>query len=97
MRIHEYLEIDENKKIRCLKCGHIFCNADENYKEYALKAEVPGPELGEHFFQDPAFTVYHEYYCPGCVTMLEAEALPPGHPTLWDIRIKEFAKKEREQ
>ncbi len=87
MRIHEYLEIDENKKIKCLKCGHIFCDATENYKLHALHAEVPGKDIGKHFVQDPIFVVYHEYYCPGCTTMLDVDVLPSGEPPLWDIQV----------
>jgi N-methylhydantoinase B len=93
MRIHEYLEIDADRNIKCLKCGYIFCDGKENYKEYALKAEVPGKELGSKFIQkinndDPEFVVYHEFYCPGCLTLLEVDVLPPGHPPIWDIKIK---------
>ena len=88
MRIHEYLEIDQQKKIVCLKCGHVFCDADKNFKDYACKAEVPGAELGKCFVQDKDFTVYHEFYCPGCMTMLEVEVLPPGHATVWNTQLK---------
>ncbi|MDY6861942.1 MAG: acetone carboxylase subunit gamma [Thermodesulfobacteriota bacterium] len=93
MRIHEYLEINENKKIRCLKCGYEFCDAEKNYKDFALKAEIPGKELGSRFIQprtedEPQFVVYHEFYCPGCTTMLEVDVLSPGEPPLWDIQIK---------
>lgn len=88
MRIHEYLEIDEEGKIKCLKCRHVFCDADENYKLHALKAERPGSEIGSHMIQETKFTVYHEFYCPGCLTMLEVDVLPPGHPPVWDIRVK---------
>ena len=88
MRIHEYREIDENKNIRCLKCGNSFCEATKNYKEYALKTEVAGKKLGKHFVQDPIFVVYHEYYCPGCTTLLDVDVLPRGEPPLWDIQIK---------
>lgn len=88
MRIHEYLEIDKEKKIRCIKCGHIFCNADQNYKSYALKAERLGSTIGSRMIQEGTFTRYHEFYCPGCLTMLEVDVLPPGHEPVWDIQIK---------
>ncbi|OPY56620.1 MAG: Acetophenone carboxylase beta subunit [Pelotomaculum sp. PtaU1.Bin035] len=86
MQIHQYLEIDNNKKIKCLKCGHVICDARENYKEYAPRAEkdpasLPGvrPTLGMH--------VYYEYYCPNCFTMLDVEVAQKGDPPLWDTQI----------
>lgn len=88
MRIHEYLEIDQNSKIRCLKCGNIFCEATENYKNYSLKAEIPGKEIGEHYVQESDFVVYHEFYCPGCVTLLAQEVLPAGEPPIFDVQVK---------
>lgn len=88
VRMHEYLEITKNKHIRCIKCGHIFCKADENYKEYALKAEVPGKDMGKHYAPDPDFVLYYDYYCPECTTLLDQDVLPPGYPTIWNIQLK---------
>jgi acetone carboxylase gamma subunit len=88
MKIHEYLEIDENKNIRCLKCGHIFCHAKDNYKKYALKREIPGREIGKCYVQEDDFVVYHEFYCPKCLTLLSSDILPKGESPLWDIEIK---------
>ena len=88
MRIHEYLEIDENKKIKCLKCSHVFCDAGKNYKEYALKAELSGKELGKHYVQSNDMVVYHEFYCPGCKTLLDQDVLPPGEPPMWSIQVE---------
>ena len=88
IRIHEYLEITGNKNIRCLNCGHVFCDAGKNYKEYALKAEVPGKDLGEHYAPDPEFVLYHDFYCPGCKTLLDQDVLPPGEPTFRNIEVK---------
>ena len=87
MRIHEYLEIDENNKIRCIKCGYTFCDANENYKLYALKCEREGSEIGKRMVQDSEYVVYHEFYCPKCLTMLSVDVLPKGHPPIWDIEI----------
>jgi acetone carboxylase gamma subunit len=27
-----------------------------------------------------------EFYCPGCFTLLEVEAVPPGYPVLFDFQ-----------
>lgn len=98
MRIHEYLEIaskkDGSKVIRCLKCGHEFCGASENYKEHALLRErsLEGIALRTPISGDPMFTRYHEFICPGCGTLLEVGLFCPeldsDDPIVWDIRIK---------
>ena len=88
IRIHENLQITKDKKIQCLKCGHVYCNADENYKEHALKAEIKGSEMGSHYLQDDIFVVYHEFYCPGCATLMCQDVLPPGTPPVWDVEVK---------
>jgi len=87
LRIHEYLQITQDKKIQCLKCGHIFCKMDENYKEHALKAELKGTEIGRDYLQDDMFVVYHEFYCPSCTTLLCQDVLPPGAPPVWDVQV----------
>ncbi len=85
MRIHEYLEIVADEKgrqqVRCVRCGHAFCEAGENYKAHALYRErdpnrVPGRSLvsGEQ-----PFHVFQEYICPGCGTLLEGYRLWSGY------------------
>ena len=88
MRIHEYLEIDENKNIKCIKCRHVLCNAKDNYKKYALRKEISGKGIGKYYVQDDDFVVYHEFYCPGCLTLLSSDILPKDEEPIWDIEIK---------
>ena len=35
---------------------------------------------------DPEWMELREYFCPGCMTLLEVEALPPGYPVLFDFK-----------
>ena len=89
MRIHYYLDIDENRKIKCRKCGQAVCDASENYKENVPRAEIWPDEIpGMRPSKDEALVVYYEYYCPGCFTMLDVEVAEKGAPPLWDIQIK---------
>jgi N-methylhydantoinase B len=95
LRIHEYLEIGGNgyqKFIRCIRCGHVFCDAKDNYKKYSLRrivplnlvARYPLPSGGEYLGH------YHEYICPGCATLLQVDLFCPalgGAEDLWDILI----------
>ena len=95
IRFHAALEIAVDggePAVRCGRCGHLFCLADENYKLYALRRVVdlndfmPYPlPSGEPFAGE-----YHEYYCPGCATQLQVDLYCPmlgGEPILWDSRI----------
>ena len=97
MRIHEYLEIVEDREgrqqVRCVRCGHAFCGAGENYKAHALCRErdpnqVPGRGLASG---EQPFHVFQEYICPGCGTLLEVDTHVPGFegdaPVLWDIQV----------
>jgi len=35
---------------------------------------------------DPEWIVLREFYCPGCYTVLEVEAVPPGYPIVHDFQ-----------
>lgn len=89
MRIHYYLDIDETTwEIKCRKCGTVICHASENYKLHVPRADVWPDEIpGKRPERDKTLTIYHEYYCPGCYTMLDVEASEPDAPPLWDIQI----------
>lgn len=91
MRINYYLEIDEGtKKIKCLKCGRVICDNSENYKLHVPRAEVWPDEIygGKRPSRDETLLVYHEYYCPGCYTMLDVEVTEKGSAPIWDVQIK---------
>jgi len=34
---------------------------------------------------DPEWNSLREYFCPGCMTLLEVEAVPPGYPPVHDF------------
>jgi len=81
--------VNEDKEIVCRKCGHILCHASKNYKEHVPRAEVWADELpGQRPRRGEALTVYYEYYCPGCFTLLDVEVAEKGAGPLWDIQIE---------
>ena len=94
LRFHAVLEIctDGRRKIvRCRRCSHVYCDANENYKLYALHrvahlSEVMPPlPSGEPYIGE-----YHVYACPGCATQLQVDMFSPtlgGDAVLWDTRI----------
>jgi acetone carboxylase gamma subunit len=98
MRFHEYLEIvskeDGQKMVRCIKCGHEFCDARENYKRYALLWERDATEypLRSPVSGEAMFTRYQEFICPGCGTLLQVDVICPeldkDDPILWDIQLR---------
>lgn len=89
LRIHYYLEIDEDRNITCRICKTVICDASKNYKEFVPKVEV-APKIipGERPRGKGALTVYHEYYCPGCYTLLDVEVAQKNSSPLWDIQIE---------
>jgi hypothetical protein len=95
LKFHAALEISANgkqKAIRCQRCGHLFCDAKDNYKLYALHHSIhlnevmPPLPSGEPFIGE-----YHIYLCPGCATQLQVDLFSPtlgGDAILWDTRIE---------
>jgi acetone carboxylase gamma subunit len=75
--------------IKC-ECGHEFCDYRENWKlEALINVRETAEELGELYPEkmhgDPDWNVLREYFCPGCKTLLEVEAVPPGYPPVHDF------------
>ena len=75
--------------IKC-DCGHEFCAHDENWKLEALISVRRDVESLREIYPDkmhgdPAWNELREYFCPGCKTLLEVEAVPPGYPVVHDF------------
>ncbi|MFQ5683783.1 MAG: hydantoinase B/oxoprolinase family protein [Candidatus Binatia bacterium] len=95
LRFHALLEIARDggeAVIRCSRCGHLFCRADENYKLYALRRVVDLNDFMPHPLPsgEPFAGENHEYFCPGCATQLQVDLYCPmlgGDSILWDTCI----------
>jgi len=94
--ITESLEIDLGSETwHCRRCQRSLGPAAKNYKEgclvYARDPSTLYPPVVEgerySFAPDPALCMLVEFYCPGCGTLIETEALPPGHPPTHDIEL----------
>jgi acetone carboxylase gamma subunit len=75
--------------IKC-DCGHEFCDYRENWKLEALinvreSVEALREIYPDKMHGDPQWNVLREYFCPGCKTLLEVEAVPPGYPPVHDF------------
>jgi acetone carboxylase gamma subunit len=81
---------DETRYIVKCDCGHEFCDYRENWKlEALIYARETDEELREIYPErmhgDAAWNALREYFCPGCKTLLEVEAVPPGYPVVHDF------------
>ena len=94
-RVPEYLVIAlGSERWKCERCGAALGPARANYKEGCLVAERDPTEIhpprveGPYTFApDPQWCRLLEFYCPGCLALVEVEYLPPGHPITHDIEI----------
>ncbi|MDI3257886.1 MAG: acetone carboxylase subunit gamma [Kyrpidia sp.] len=74
--------------VKCT-CGQEFEDYRVNWK---VKAKVFVRETAEQFREiyppymhpEPGWQVLREYYCPGCLALLEVEAVPAGYPPVFD-------------
>ncbi|NVM31825.1 MAG: acetone carboxylase subunit gamma [Candidatus Helarchaeota archaeon] len=87
---HLYI-VEKNKKyiIKC-DCGYEFCDYRENFKTKCKVILRDSVELMEEIYppymhSDPELMELREYCCPGCFTLLEIEAVPPGYPVIFNF------------
>ena len=94
-KLGEYLEVVEAqgaRSFRCATCGHDLGPTTGNYKERTLlrrgRLEGAGPLVGDpaRFIDDEM--ELREYFCPGCVTLLDTEINRAGEPLLWDVELR---------
>ena len=76
-------------RVKC-HCGHEFCDYRENWKLEALinvreTVESLREIYPDKMHGDPEWNSLREYFCPGCKTLLEVEAVPPGYPVVHDF------------
>lgn len=75
--------------VKC-DCGNEFCDYRENWKlEALINVRADAGSLREIYPEkmagDPEWNHLREYFCPGCKTLLEVEAVPPGYPVIHDF------------
>lgn len=90
--IGEHLSIVQAESGRIVKCdcGHEFGDYRENWKLQALIRVRDDQEAIEEVYPgryacDPEWMELREFLCPGCLTLLEVEAAPPGFPVVFDF------------
>lgn len=90
--VGEHLSIVQKNDDRIVKCdcGHEFGDYRENWKLQALIRVRDDVESIEEIYSttdpcDPEWMEIREFICPGCLTLLEVEAAPPGYPIVFDF------------
>jgi acetone carboxylase, gamma subunit len=90
--IGEHLQIVQKGAERVVKCdcGNEFGPYTENWKLHALIFVRDTEELIDELYPgpkacDPTLQEIREFICPGCGTLLEVEAVPPGYPITFDF------------
>jgi acetone carboxylase gamma subunit len=90
--IGEHLQIVQKGADRIVKCdcGHEFGPYTENWKLGALIYVRDTKETLDELYPgwkspEPTLQEIREFICPGCGTMLEVEAVPPGYPVTFDF------------
>lgn len=77
---------DDGLQFQC-ECGHAFCAADDNWKEYA-----PAASLGEGEWPDGVMVHADlelvEYLCPSCGVLHAVEVKERGAPPIQDVRLE---------
>jgi acetone carboxylase gamma subunit len=89
--LHLYIvqKPDGARVVKC-DCGNEFGPYQENWKLSAsIRIRNSDQKLQEIYPEmmhcDPQWMELREYFCPGCWSLLEVEAVPPGYPVVFDF------------
>ncbi|MFX0040766.1 MAG: acetone carboxylase subunit gamma [Promethearchaeota archaeon] len=90
--LHEHLHIvakDGQRLVKC-DCGYEFGDYRDNWKTKCRVRVRDTVEQIEELYpkdmgSDPEWIELREYFCPGCFTLLDVEAVPPGYPTIFNF------------
>ena len=87
---HLFAVARNGQRVVICDCGHEFGPMDRNWKHVARILVRDSEALLEEIYDtyhrcDPNWMELREYYCPGCWSLLEVEAVPPGYPLTFDF------------
>jgi acetone carboxylase gamma subunit len=90
--LHEHLYVVSKNGQRIVKCdcGYEFGDYRENWKlKCRVRVRDTEESIGELYPKymgcDPDWEELREYLCPGCLALLDVEAVPPGYPTIFNF------------
>ncbi|MFX1499214.1 MAG: acetone carboxylase subunit gamma [Promethearchaeota archaeon] len=87
---HLYVILKEGQRIVKCDCGYEFGDYQINWKtKCRVRVRDTSEDIEEiypkYMGSDPNWEELREYYCPGCFTLLDVEAVPPGYPTIFNF------------
>ena len=90
--LHLYI-VEKDDKSRIVKCD-CGCEFGDYHNNWKLKANIFVRDTIDKMTEiypkamaaDPEWMELREYYCPGCYTLLEVEAVPPGYTIIFDFQ-----------
>jgi acetone carboxylase gamma subunit len=87
---HLYIVLKDNQRIVKCDCGHEFGDYKVNWKiKCRVRVRDTFEAIEELYLKDmgsdPNWQELREYYCPGCFTLLDVEAVPSGYPTIFNF------------
>jgi acetone carboxylase gamma subunit len=90
MHLHIVQKEDGRRVTKC-GCGYEFGDYRRNWKYEAMVYVRDTEEKQREIYpgmmhSDPDWMVLREFYCPGCMTQLEVEAVPVGYPLIFDFQ-----------
>jgi N-methylhydantoinase B len=93
-----HLQVSGNngdRVLSCGDCGTVLSPLTGNWKDGALKTELPVQE-GNRLLPPPETLIDDEFVlrqfaCPGCARLLDSEVRRKLEPPLWDLRIEGVA------
>ena len=96
LRFHEYLDLvraADAFAIRCRQCRQVLCDGAANYKAHARRRTLDLEQFsGKRLPSGQDYrAVLHEYFCPGCATLLCVDVYCPelgADEPLWDTRFE---------
>jgi N-methylhydantoinase B len=92
VQLDHHLDVDEEGRVVCRRCGHDLGPAEENFKERAVCRTLPIQEANPLIVDPRTFIddeiVFRQYVCPGCATLLETEVVLAATPPVWDKQLR---------
>jgi acetone carboxylase gamma subunit len=74
--------------LACTACGHVFCEAHENFKLFCLIYDRDPAEI--YVKNNPPkkdWMIYREFYCPDCGAQVEVEGTPVATPIVHSYEL----------
>lgn len=90
MPLNDHLFVVGSEEDRLVKaeCGHEFCDHGENWKRHTRVRVREGPDEMDDLYEDWmsvdedwSFQL-REFFCPGCLQLLDVDAVPVAYPVL---------------